>query len=442
MLAQPGPHDFGPFMFLSLGAERRGAAPRVRRPRAAALRRRRAPLEPRPRRAAAPAGAAARRLPVERLPRHATATLIAELLELHDRERFEVRLYSYGPDDGTPMRRRLVAAFDAFVDVGALSDREAAQRIRADGVDILVDLKGYTLDARTGIVALRPAPVQVAYLGYPGTMAAPFIDYVIVDPVVAPPSMATRITARSSRGCPTATSRTTACARSARRRGRAACGLPEDGFVFCCFNHTYKITPRGVRRLDAAAARRARQRAVAARVNAPAEANLRARGERARRRSGAAGLRAAVRRRAPRAATATPTCSSTRCPTTPTPPRATRCGRACRWSPARATPSPAASRRACCRRSGLPELVTDDLGRLRGARARLAGDPARVAALRARLRVGARGAPLFDSARFAREIEALFARMSERRRAGLAPDYLPARRIPRRPGSETASPGA
>ncbi len=117
---------------------------------------------------------------------HATAYLTAELFELHDRRRFEVLAYSYGPDDGSPMRARLMRAFDRFTDIEPLSHAAAAAKIYADGVDILVDLKGYTEHARTRIVALRPAPVQVNYIGYPGTMGAEFIDYLVADRFVVP----------------------------------------------------------------------------------------------------------------------------------------------------------------------------------------------------------------------------------------------------------------
>src|SRR6202035_3989420 len=115
---------------------------------------------------------------------HSTAYLMAELFECHDRDRFEVFAYSYGPDDNSPMRARLNSAFDRFVEIRGLSHREAARSIHADKVDILVDLKGYTHYARPAIPAFRPAPVQVSYLGYPATMVADFIDYVIVDPFV------------------------------------------------------------------------------------------------------------------------------------------------------------------------------------------------------------------------------------------------------------------
>lgn len=175
---------------------------------------------------------------------HATAYLAAELFERHDRLRFETFAYAYGDDDGSQMRRRLVAAFDHFVDVDALPDRAAAERIRADGIDILVDLKGYTLQARTEIVALRPAPVQVNFLGYPGTMGASFVDYIVADRVIVPPEhephFAERVVRLPHAYQPNDTRREIA----ADRPSRADCGLPRDGFVFASFNDSYKITPR------------------------------------------------------------------------------------------------------------------------------------------------------------------------------------------------------
>src|SRR5437660_4336739 len=125
---------------------------------------------------------------------HATAHLAAELFERHDRARFEVFAYSYGPDDGSAMRRRLERAFEHFIDIRPLSHAQAAQRIHADAVDILIDLKGHTLNARTAMLAARPSPVQVNYLGYPGTMGAEFIDYIVADRIVAPPEQQTYFT--------------------------------------------------------------------------------------------------------------------------------------------------------------------------------------------------------------------------------------------------------
>lgn len=178
---------------------------------------------------------------------HVMAYLMAEVFELHDRTAFEVVAYSYGPDDGSPLRRRVVAAFDRFVDVRSLSHRDAAARIHADGVDILVDIKGFTEHARPGIAALRPAPVQVSYMGFPATMSADFIDYFVVDRYVVPSSQ------RAHYGEALAFLPDTYYAND-RRRGdaepvtRAEAGLPPEGVVFCCFNQGYKILPDTFRR--------------------------------------------------------------------------------------------------------------------------------------------------------------------------------------------------
>jgi protein O-GlcNAc transferase len=175
---------------------------------------------------------------------HATAHLISELFSLHDRNRFRIVGYSYGPDDGSRARERLIRSFDHFADIRNESFVESARRIRSDGVQILVDLKGYTADARPKIMALRPSPIQVNYLGYPGTMSSDAIDYAIVDRVVVPEQEQAFFTEKlvhmpdcyqvndSTRGI------------SERPPSRQACGLPENGFVFCCFNAAYKITPK------------------------------------------------------------------------------------------------------------------------------------------------------------------------------------------------------
>jgi len=117
---------------------------------------------------------------------HATAHLATGLFEAHERDRFEVFAYSFGVDDGSAYRERLMAAFDRFVDVAGEPPRATAQRIADDGIDILVDLKGYTGACRPEIFAFRPAPVQVSYLGYPGSTGADFMDYAIADRTVLP----------------------------------------------------------------------------------------------------------------------------------------------------------------------------------------------------------------------------------------------------------------
>lgn len=173
---------------------------------------------------------------------HATASLVAELFELHDRTRFEVSAYCYGPDDSSAMRRRLMAAFDRFTIVRGYAHEATARQIADDGVDVLVDLKGFTRGACPQILAHRPAPVQVNFLGYPGTMAAPFIDYFIADPIALPMTeqrfYAERIVHLPGCYQPNDRNRRTAADIGSRRDH---C-LPERAFVFCAFNSVYKIT--------------------------------------------------------------------------------------------------------------------------------------------------------------------------------------------------------
>jgi protein O-GlcNAc transferase len=174
---------------------------------------------------------------------HATAQLMAELFERHDRDRFEVFAYSYGPDDASPMRARLERAFERFVDVRALSHRVAAGLIHADEIDILIDLKGYTHQARPAIPAHRPAPVQVSYLGYPATMGTDFIDYILVDPFVVPASQQPFFSERLVHlpGSYQVNDRRREVAPTSRSRQNF--GLPSEGPVLCSFNNSYKISP-------------------------------------------------------------------------------------------------------------------------------------------------------------------------------------------------------
>ncbi len=176
--------------------------------------------------------------------RHATAMLMAGLFEEHDRARFEIVAYSHGADDGSELRSRLDKAFDRFVDLTGMDDRAAAQRIYDDRVDILVELKGYTQYSRSEIAAHRPAPIQVNFVGYPGTMGAGFIDYVIADPITLPmdqqPFYDEKIVHLPDSYQPNDRCRPI----EDRTPTRAECGLPAQGFVFCCFNNSYKLTPQ------------------------------------------------------------------------------------------------------------------------------------------------------------------------------------------------------
>ncbi len=173
---------------------------------------------------------------------HATSFLVAELLELHDRADFEVFGVSFGPDDRSPLRRRVLGAFDECLEAREKSDAEIAVWLREREIDIAVDLKGYTAFSRPGIFAYRPARLQVSYLGYPGTLAAPFIDYIIADAFVIPETEQAFYTEKLAYLPDSYQPNDRRRQVAERVPTRADVGLPESGFVFCCFNNNWKIT--------------------------------------------------------------------------------------------------------------------------------------------------------------------------------------------------------
>lgn len=171
---------------------------------------------------------------------HPVAQLTTGLFEAHDRSCFEVHAFSYGPDTGDALRRRLEKGFDHFHDVRAKTDAEIATFARERGIDIAIDLAGHTMDSRGGIFALRAAPVQVGYIGYPATMGAKYIDYIIADGMVLPGDA--EISEKIVR-LPWFQVNDGSRADVDRPYTRAELGLPEGRFIYCCFNNAYKITP-------------------------------------------------------------------------------------------------------------------------------------------------------------------------------------------------------
>jgi predicted O-linked N-acetylglucosamine transferase (SPINDLY family) len=172
---------------------------------------------------------------------HATSTLLVGALERLDRERFEVALYSHGIDDKSELRKRMIAAADDFVECKELSQRELAQRVRDDGTAILIDMSGYTQQSRLATFALRPAPIQALWLAYPSTSGADYVDYLIGDPILTPFDHADDFVERIAQ-LPVCYEPTDNRREHPATVTRAQCGLPEDAFVFACFNQTYKIT--------------------------------------------------------------------------------------------------------------------------------------------------------------------------------------------------------
>ncbi len=173
---------------------------------------------------------------------HPVATLLADVFESHDRSRFETIAVSFGLDDESAMRKRLKTAFDRFIDIEGMSDLDAARMLKDMEIDIAVDLAGYTGASRGAIFAMRPAPIQVTYLGYPGTLGADYIDYIIADRTVIPdqhaPSYAENVVYLPGTCHPARLPKIAASTPT-----RANAGLPETGFVFACFNNSYKFNP-------------------------------------------------------------------------------------------------------------------------------------------------------------------------------------------------------
>ena len=174
---------------------------------------------------------------------HATTQLMAGLFESHDKNNFNLTAFSFGPNREDPNRQRLLKAFDQFVDVSKLTAFEIASKSRDMGIDIAIDLKGYTEDSRPDIFNYRAAPIQVTYLGYPGPIGSKVIDYVLADKVVIPPENHKFYSEQvinlpycyqvndDSRDAPIP------------KFTKSEMGLPDNAFVFCCFNNSYKITP-------------------------------------------------------------------------------------------------------------------------------------------------------------------------------------------------------
>ena len=350
---------------------------------------------------------------------HATASLIARLLELHDRARFDVLGVSFSHDDNSEMRGRLVQAFDQFHDVRAASDRDVAKLLNDLEVDIAVDLKGYTQDCRPEILAHRPAPIQVNYLGYPGTMAAEFIDYIIADRIVLPFEQQAFCIEKivhlpDSYQVNDARRKIAASAPS-----RQEAELPEQGFVFCCFNSNYKITPPVFDVWMRLLAKVEGSVLWLLRDNAGAETNL-------RREAAARGIDPA---RLIFAAHANPQDHLARhrladlfLDTVPVNAHTTASDALWAWLPVLTCRGNAFAGRVAASlldAAGLPELTTSTLEQYEALALRLATDASLLGGFRQRLT----GAPsrLFDSDRFRRHIEAAYLTMWERWQRGEKP---------------------
>ncbi|MFC4441980.1 tetratricopeptide repeat protein [Caulobacter henricii] len=345
---------------------------------------------------------------------HATSYLTAELFELHDRSRFEVYGYSYGPRDDTPIQARIRASFDHFRDLESFSSRDAAKAIHADQIDILIDLKGYTDRARPQILAYRSAPIQVNYLGFPGTMGASFVDYLIADPVTAPPGTEAYCTERLVRlpdGFQPNDSRRAAVGPVP---PRDALGLPSAGFVFCALHAAYKITPAifdiWMRLVQATPG----SVIWLLGMNALQEDNLR-REALAR---GVSDDRIVFAPRVPHAEhLARLQAADLMLDTLPVGAFTTASDALWAGLPLLTCLGTTAAGRggaSLVQAAGLPELVTDSLADYEQEAMQLARDPKRLQNLRDRLRQNRSTAPLFDIPRFVRQLEDAYLAMTPR----------------------------
>jgi predicted O-linked N-acetylglucosamine transferase (SPINDLY family) len=352
---------------------------------------------------------------------HPTSRLIAELFEQHDRSRFEIYAYSYGKDDGGKMRTRIAGAVDRFYDIRMTADHNTCKHIERDGVDILVDLKGYTESHRLSLMALRPAPIQIHYLGFPGTTGAPFIDYFISDPVASPQG-ADELFSECLIRLPHSyqiNDRKRALPENA--LPRSAYGLPDGAFIFGEFNNAYKIT-RDVfnvwMRLLVA---------VEGSVlwlyekNPEATANLRREAEK----QGVNPSRIVPALPLPQSEhlqryrhadlflDTSPVCGHT------TASDALWCGVPVVAIAADSFISRVAASLLCA--VGLSELVTTDLAAYEALALALARDPKRLEGLRRHLEEGRMRFPLFDSLASTRALEAAYAHAAKLHRSGHAP---------------------
>ena len=355
---------------------------------------------------------------------HATAHLMAGLFEHHDRSRFEISAVSIGPNDQSDMRRRMEVAFERFVDAKPLGEDQIADMVRELGVDILVDLKGYTQDARTGILAKRPAPIQVNYLGFPGTMGAGFVDYIIADRTVIPEHdfdcYAEKVAWLPDSYQPNDRNRPIANT----AQSRAEHGLPESAFVFCCFNDNYKITPTvfscWMRILTAV-----ENSALWLFEDNPAAAsNL-------RRKAAAAGVapeRLVFAHRLPNAEhLARHRCADLFLDTLPYGAHTTASDALWSGLPVLTRLGDTFAGRvgaSLLQAVQLPELIVTTMADYERLAIELANDPARLAGLKQTLARHRLTTPLFDTARFAHHIEAAYAEMMDRHLAGLAPGHI------------------
>jgi predicted O-linked N-acetylglucosamine transferase (SPINDLY family) len=352
---------------------------------------------------------------------HATSALMAGVFEQHDRDRFETVAISFGPDDKSEMRSRVMAAFDRFIDVRGRREADIAHLLRNMEVDIAVDLKGYTKDNRSRIFAFRAAPIQTAYLGYPGTMGAPYMDYILADRIVIPAEHRAYYDERVVYLPDTYQCNDAKRPHPPPALSRSAAGLPENAFVYCCFNNNFKITP-AIFALWMRILRSVEESVLWLFEDNPrAFSNL-------RREAQAAGVAAGRIIAAPRTSGAEHLArhhlADLFLDTLPYGAHTTASDALWMGLPVLTTLGPAFASRVAAsllHAAGLPELAVQSLQQYEQTALRLAREPAMLAAFKARLAHNRDTCALFDTSRFVRNLESAYIAMWERYRSGMPP---------------------
>jgi protein O-GlcNAc transferase len=352
---------------------------------------------------------------------HPVAYLIAGLFEHHDRSRFEVTGLSFGPGHNSAMRSRIACAFERFIDVKAHSDAEIADIVRRLEIDIAVDLMGYTQGARLGIFSRRPAPIQVNYLGYPGTIGAAFIDYILADSTIIPIEHFDFYSERVIWLPDSYQANDGKRQASDHKPSRAQCGLPEDAFVFCCFNRAYKITPEIFDIWMRLLAAKPNSVLWLLETNAKAVANLRGRAQQ----RGIAPNRLIF---APNMAQADHLARSKHADlfldTLPYNAHTTASDALWAGLPVVTCLGETFAARVAAsllRAVGLPELIATSLEDYEALARKLAGEPDFLAGIKTKLARNRDTYPLFDTVRITRHIESAYTTMWERHQSGQAP---------------------
>lgn len=354
---------------------------------------------------------------------HPVSYLMAGLFERHDRSRFRIVGFGFGPPANDPMATRIAALFDEYIDVRGLPDRSVAQHARDRGIDIAVDLGGYTRHARPGIFAARAAPVQVGYIGYLGTMGADYYDYILADSVMIPapdrPHYTEKVAYLASFQCNTPDPPVSGATQT-----RADAGLPAEGFVFCCFNNNHKILP------DVFAAWVRLLNAVPGSIlwlyvaGEAAERNI-ANAARAR---GLIPERIVFARRVPRPVyLARLRLADLFLDTAPYNAGTTASDALWMGLPVLTRMGTTFAGRmgaSLLTAIGLPELIAPTPAAYEAMAIALANDPHRLSEIARTLAANRSTARLFDTERFASNIEAVYAEMAERSRSGLPPDHI------------------